>query len=99
MSEYFGAVATRARRVTDGMFLAAAHALAAQSPATTDPSAPLLPALTGLRQAAVNMLAAVAPDDPRAKAAALQALNDSSPFVRREAIQALISIKGLSAAV
>ncbi len=52
----------------------------------------------GLRQAAVNMLAVVAPDDPRAKAAALQAMNDSSPFVRREAIQALISIKGLSAA-
>lgn len=52
----------------------------------------------GLRQAAVNMLAAVAPDDPRTKAAVLQALNDTSPFVRREALQALISIKGLSAA-
>lgn len=52
----------------------------------------------GLRQAAVNMLAAVAPDDPCAKAAVLQALNDSSPFVRREALQALISINGLSAA-
>ncbi|HEY7157671.1 MAG TPA: HEAT repeat domain-containing protein, partial [Gemmataceae bacterium] len=52
----------------------------------------------GLRQAAVNMLAVVAPDDPCAKSAALQALNDSSPFVRREALQALISIKGLSAA-
>ncbi len=51
----------------------------------------------GLRQAAVNLLAAIAPDDPRAKAAALQALNDSNPFVRREALQALISIKGLSA--
>ena len=52
----------------------------------------------GLRQAAVNMLAVVAPDDPRAKAAAFQALNDSSPCVRREALQALISIEGLSAA-
>jgi hypothetical protein len=52
----------------------------------------------GLRQAAVNMLAAVAPDDPRAKAAALKALDDSSPYVRREALQALISIKVLSAA-
>jgi hypothetical protein len=51
----------------------------------------------GLRQAAVNMLAAVAPDDPRAKATVLQALNDTSPFVRREALQALISIKELSA--
>jgi HEAT repeat protein len=52
----------------------------------------------GLRQAAVNMLAAIAPDDPRARAAVLQALNDSSPFVRREALQALISIEALSAA-
>jgi hypothetical protein len=51
----------------------------------------------GLRQAAVRMLAAVGPDDPRAKAAALQALNDGSPFVRREALHALIAIKGLSA--
>jgi HEAT repeats len=51
----------------------------------------------GLRQAAVNILAAVAPDDPRSKATALQALNDSSPSVRREALQALIAIKGLSA--
>lgn len=49
-----------------------------------------------LRQAAVNTLAAVAPDDPRAKAAALQALTDSSPYVRREALQSLISVKGLS---
>jgi malate dehydrogenase (oxaloacetate-decarboxylating) len=48
-------LATQARRVTDSMFLAAAHALAAQSPALTDPSAPLLPALTSLRQAAVEI--------------------------------------------
>jgi malate dehydrogenase (oxaloacetate-decarboxylating) len=53
-------LATRARRVTDSMFLAAAHALAAQSPAISDPSAPLLPKLTGLRQAAVEIAFAVA---------------------------------------
>jgi malate dehydrogenase (oxaloacetate-decarboxylating) len=47
--------ATRARRVTDGMFLAAAHALAEKSPAVSDPSAPLLPALTGLRRAAIDI--------------------------------------------
>jgi malate dehydrogenase (oxaloacetate-decarboxylating) len=47
--------ATRARRVTDGMFLAAARALSQQSPALADPSAPLLPALTGLRRAAVEI--------------------------------------------
>jgi hypothetical protein len=50
-----------------------------------------------LRQAAVNMLGAVAPDDPRAKVTVLQALDDTSPFVRREALQALIAFKGLSA--
>jgi malate dehydrogenase (oxaloacetate-decarboxylating) len=53
-------LATQARRVTDPMFLAAAHALAAQSPAVTDPSAPLLPALTSLRQAAIEIAFAAA---------------------------------------
>lgn len=47
--------ATGARRITDGMFLAAAHALAERSPAVSDPSAPLLPALTGLRRAAIEI--------------------------------------------
>jgi malate dehydrogenase (oxaloacetate-decarboxylating) len=47
--------ATRARRVTDGMFLAAARALAKYSPALSDSTAPLLPALTGLRRAAVEI--------------------------------------------
>jgi malate dehydrogenase (oxaloacetate-decarboxylating) len=47
--------ATRARRVSDGMFLAAARALAQHSPALADPAAPLLPALTGLRRAAVEI--------------------------------------------
>jgi malate dehydrogenase (oxaloacetate-decarboxylating) len=47
--------ATRARRVTDGMFLAAARALAKHSPALADPAAPLLLALTGLRRAAVEI--------------------------------------------
>lgn len=47
--------ATRARRVTDSMFLAAARALAQHSPALVDPGAPLLPALTGLRRAAVEI--------------------------------------------
>ena len=53
-------LATRTRRVTDSMFLAAAHALAAQSPAIADTTAPLLPKLTGLRQAAVEIAFAAA---------------------------------------
>jgi malate dehydrogenase (oxaloacetate-decarboxylating) len=52
--------ATRAKRVTDGMFLAAAHALAKHSPAQSDPSAPLLPSLPGLRDAAIEIAIAAA---------------------------------------
>jgi malate dehydrogenase (oxaloacetate-decarboxylating) len=52
--------ATRAKRVTDGMFLAAAHALAKHSPAQSDPSAPLLPLLPGLRGAAIEIAIAAA---------------------------------------
>jgi malate dehydrogenase (oxaloacetate-decarboxylating) len=51
--------ATRARRVTDGMFLAAARALAQHSPALEDPAAPLLPALAALRGATVEIAVAV----------------------------------------
>ncbi|HEV2194111.1 MAG TPA: NAD-dependent malic enzyme [Candidatus Acidoferrum sp.] len=51
--------ATRARRVTDGMFLAAARALAGYSPALSDPTAPVLPPLTGLRGAAVEIACAL----------------------------------------
>lgn len=51
-----------------------------------------------VRQVAIFTLADVAPDNLRAKAAVLDSLNDSSPCVRREALQALSSIKDLSAA-
>ena len=52
--------ATRAKRVSDSMFLAAAHALAKHSPAQSDPSAPLLPLLPGLRKAAIEIAIAAA---------------------------------------
>jgi malate dehydrogenase (oxaloacetate-decarboxylating) len=54
-----GSVASGARRVTDGMILAAARALADQSPAREDPSAPLLPRVSGLREVAVEIAMAV----------------------------------------
>ncbi|HUA86288.1 MAG TPA: NAD-dependent malic enzyme [Bryobacteraceae bacterium] len=57
-----GAVAARPRRVTDSMFLAAARALAASSPALKDPSAPLLPALEDLRQVSRDIAFAVGRD-------------------------------------
>jgi malate dehydrogenase (oxaloacetate-decarboxylating) len=43
-----GILGVGARRVTDGMMLAAARALGARSPARKDPSAPLLPPLEDL---------------------------------------------------
>jgi malate dehydrogenase (oxaloacetate-decarboxylating) len=54
-----GVVASGARRVTDTMILAAARALAENSPALKDASASLLPALTDLRKVAVSIAIAV----------------------------------------
>lgn len=51
-----------------------------------------------LGQAALNMIASTAPDDPRARIAALETLNHPSSFMRREALQALIDITRLPAA-
>jgi malate dehydrogenase (oxaloacetate-decarboxylating) len=50
-----GVVAARARRVTDGMMLAAARTLAANSPALKDLSASLLPPLPDLRRVAMEI--------------------------------------------
>jgi malate dehydrogenase (oxaloacetate-decarboxylating) len=54
-----GAVASRARRVTDTMILAAARALGEKSPALTDSSASLLPGLPNLREVAAHIATAV----------------------------------------
>src|SRR5262249_51853949 len=54
-----GVVASRARRVTDSMMLAAARTLAANSPALKDASASLLPPLTDLRRVAAEIAVAV----------------------------------------
>jgi malate dehydrogenase (oxaloacetate-decarboxylating) len=48
------------RRITDGMMIAAARALAEQSPALKEASAPLLPPLTDIRNVAVEIAYAVA---------------------------------------
>ena len=55
-----GALAVGARRVSDGMFMAAAKALAAASPARDNPKHNLLPPVTGLRDVAVTVALAVA---------------------------------------
>ena len=54
-----GVVASRSRRVTDSMMLAAARTLAANSPALEDSSASLLPPLTDLRRVAADIAVAV----------------------------------------
>lgn len=54
-----GVIAASARRVTDAMMLAAARALAANSPALKDRSASLLPPLTDLRRVAAEIAFAV----------------------------------------
>lgn len=55
-----GVLAVGARRVTPGMFMAAAQALAAASPATANPDAPLLPPLTAIRSVSRLIALAVA---------------------------------------
>jgi malate dehydrogenase (oxaloacetate-decarboxylating) len=54
-----GVVASRASRVTDSMILAAAQALGDSSPALKDSTAPVLPALTDIRQVAAQIAWAV----------------------------------------
>lgn len=55
-----GTIVSRAKRVTDGMFLAAANALADQTPAAAEVGAPLLPRLSQIRQVSEAVATAVA---------------------------------------
>jgi malate dehydrogenase (oxaloacetate-decarboxylating) len=54
-----GVIAAGARRVTDGMMLAAARALGENSPARKNPSGSLLPAVRDIRAVAVEIATAV----------------------------------------
>jgi malate dehydrogenase (oxaloacetate-decarboxylating) len=55
-----GALAVGARRVSDGMFMAAAKALARSSPARDNPKHNLLPSVSALREVAMTVALAVA---------------------------------------
>lgn len=55
-----GVLACEARRVTDGMFMAAAKSLAAMSPARHDPNGKLLPPISKLRVVSRNVAECVA---------------------------------------
>src|SRR5271166_3905796 len=61
-----GVIASGARRVTDGMMLAAARALGENSPARKNPSGSLLPAVHDLRTVAVEIATAVGQEAQRA---------------------------------
>ena len=65
-----GLVASRARRVTDKMMIAAARALGENSPALRDPKAALLPSLRDLRRIAREIAFAVGAEAQRAAVAA-----------------------------
>ena len=79
-----GAIAVKASRVTDQMFMAAAKALAAASPARSDPAKNLLPPVTSLREVAVSV----------ALAAALQAHKEGlTKDVNTDQIEGLIRSK------
>jgi malate dehydrogenase (oxaloacetate-decarboxylating) len=54
-----GILISRAKRVSDGMIMAAAKALAGLSPARTDKSAPLLPPIADSRKVSLVVAAAV----------------------------------------
>jgi len=55
-----GAITARAKRITDGMLLSAARALADVSPSKTDPKANLLPPVSELRDVSYRVALAVA---------------------------------------
>ena len=54
-----GIMSSKARRVSDGMIMAAARALAALSPTQTDPDGALLPPLESLRNVSMSVAVAV----------------------------------------
>lgn len=65
-----GVLAVNARRVSDAMFVAAARALSAVSPARQDPTASLYPSLTGVRDVSRAVAQAVAAEAVRSGLAA-----------------------------
>jgi malate dehydrogenase (oxaloacetate-decarboxylating) len=90
-----GIVASKAQRVTDGMMLAAARALGEHSPARTNPSGSLLPALHDVRSVARAIATAfgleaqragvapkTSPDELRGHVAASQWIPEYARFVR-----------------
>jgi malate dehydrogenase (oxaloacetate-decarboxylating) len=77
-----GAVAVKARRVSDAMLMAAAKALAAASPAASDPADTLLPPVTALREVAFAVALATAIQAHREGLAPEFATDEIEPAIR-----------------
>ena len=60
-----GVIASGARRITDGMMLAAARALGENSPALHDPNGSLLPSISDIRKVAIDVAVAVGTEAQR----------------------------------
>jgi malate dehydrogenase (oxaloacetate-decarboxylating) len=78
-----GVIAVQARRLTDTMFMAAAKALAALSPARNDTGSNLLPPVTALREVSIAV----------ARATALQARKEGLTDLAEDQIEAAIHAK------
>ena len=78
-----GVIAVRARRLTDTMFMAAAKALAALSPARNDTGSNLLPPVTALREVSIAV----------ARASAFQARKEGLTDLAEDKIDAAIHAK------
>ena len=78
-----GVIAVQARRLTDTMFMAAAKALAALSPARNDTGSNLLPPVTALREVSIAV----------ARATALQARKEGLTDLAEDEIDAAIHAK------
>jgi malate dehydrogenase (oxaloacetate-decarboxylating) len=77
-----GAVAVKARRISDAMLMAAAKALAAASPAASNPDDTLLPPVTALREVAFAVALATAIQAHREGLAPEFATDEIEPAIR-----------------
>jgi malate dehydrogenase (oxaloacetate-decarboxylating) len=77
-----GAVAVKARRISDAMLMAAAKALAAASPAASNPEDTLLPPVTALREVAFAVALTTAIQAHREGLAAEIATDEIEPAIR-----------------
>ncbi len=78
-----GVLAAGAGRVTDGMFMAAATALAEDSPARANPDAPLLPSLQDIRLVSRRIAVAVAAEAQKAGVAERRSADETGRLVDR----------------